>query len=475
MVAAGCGTTPPELRVPEIAAPSAYREAGAWIAARPADNLPRDAWWTLYRDPELDQLQQRLVANSPDLAAALARFDQANAIVDQARAAESPSIGGGLALQRLRQAELRPLRVLGPASPNEYGSYTLGMDVGYELDLWGRVRQNVTAGVESAKAAQADLESARLSLQAQLAESVLVLRALDRDRAILDEVVAAYAKALELVRVRVQGGIAPGMDASRAETQLESARSLSRQAAAQRALVEHSIAALVGESASTFSMPPRVVEHALPVVPPGVPSELLQRRPDVAAAQRRMAAANASVGVAQAAFFPTVNLAGSIGYQSSNFSRFIRAPNLFWAVGPAMFLSLFDGGRRDAEVARTRAVLEESAARYRGVALGAFQQVEDGLALLSNYGEAAASERRALAAAERTLQLATTRYREGASSYLDVVTAQTAALQARRNALDLDTRQRRASVQLVRALGGGWSAASGLREYPSRQTKKEAP
>lgn len=456
LAAAGCSFAPP-LQIPEVTVADSYKERAPWTTAQPADNLPRDAWWTLYRDDELNTLQKRLIEKSPDLAAALARYQQARAINDQIRSGLFPTITGSANAQRDRQSETRPLRVLGPTSPNYYSSYTVSAEADYELDLWGRIRNQVESGNAERQAAQADLESARLSLHAQLADSYIALRGLDREIALLNETVAAYAKALDLTSARRDGGIASGLDVARAQTQLSATRSQARQALAQRALIEHSIAVLVGESASGFTIEPRLVDITLPNVPAGVPSTLLQRRPDIAAAQRRIAAANADIGVARAAFFPSVTLSALFGFQSSDSGNLIRAPNTFWAIGPSLFATLFDGGRRTAEVSRTRAVLDEAGATYRGVVLNAFKQVEDNLALLGYYREAADSEREALAAAQRSLDYATTRYREGAVNYLEVVTSQTATLQTQRDALDLDTRQRRASVQLIRALGGGWS------------------
>jgi len=320
------------------------------------------------------------------------------------------------------------------------------------------VRNQVAAGAALDQAALADLESARLSLQAQLADTYIALRGLDRDAALLRDTEAAYEKALELVVRRHDGGLASGLDLARAQAQLEDARAQARQSDAQRALAEHAIAALVGETASSFALAPRIVDIALPRIPTGLPSTMLQRRADIAAAERRVASANASVGVARAAFFPTLNLSTLAGWDSRDIGHLIQAPNTFWAIGPTLVLNLFDAGRRRAEEARVQAVLDEAGARYRGVVIGAFQQVEDNLALLNHYGAAAQSEDAVVAATQRALDLASTRYREGASSYLDVVTAQTAALQAQRSSLDLATRQRRANVALVRALGGGWVA-----------------
>ncbi len=308
-------------------------------------------------------------------------------------------------------------------------------------------------------AAAADLAAARLALQAQLADSLLQLRGLDRDNALLADAEEAYTRAFDLISRRHQAGIASGLDQARAEGQLESARSQRRQSQAQRAVLEHAIAALVGANASSFRIEPASsLDLAMPVVPPGLPSTLLERRPDIAAAQQRVVAATATLGVAKTAFFPSVVLSAQGGFQSSDFGRFLEAPNLFWAIGPTLAYNLFDGGRRKAEEARASAALDESAQRYRGTVLAAFQQVEDQLVLLDRYGEALVAENKSVDAAERSLALATNRYRAGAAAYLEVVTSQTAGLQARRSAVDLATRQRRATVALVRALGGGWNA-----------------
>lgn len=458
-VAVAACSQAPLLKLPDVPVAAEFKERGT--AAKPTGELPREAWWTLFNDAELDRLQQRLIARSPDLAAALARYQQSKAATDLVRASQLPSLGASLNVQRDRQSEQRPLRVLGPHSPNYYESNTLGVQLDYELDLWGRVRSQVAASVQLDQAAQADLAAARLLLQAQLADSYIALRGLDREALLLRDTETAYGRALDLINRRHQGGIASGLDVARAEAQIAATRSQMRQSMAQRALLEHAIAALVGEAASDFKLAPQTSEITLPAIPAGVPSALLQRRPDIAAAERRVAASNASVGVAQAAFFPAVTLSALAGFQTGDIGSFIRAPNLFWAVGPTLALSLFDGGRRDAEVARVKAVLDESGEKYRSAVIGAFQQVEDNLALLDHYGAAAESERAAVKAAQRSLDIASARYREGAANYLEVVSSQTATLQAQRSALDLGNRQRRAAVQLVRALGGGWGAGSG--------------
>ncbi len=450
---AGCSLAP-KLELPAVPVAEAYKEPAPWIQAAPADRLPRDGWWQFYGDQELNRLQAQLVQNSPDLQAALARYQQAKAFADQLRSGLFPSLALRADGVRARQSESSP--PAGQSSPRYYNSYGAGVEATYEVDLWGRVRNDVNAGRLEASAAAADLESARLSLQAQLADYYIAIYGLDREATLLADTVAAYDRALALTKERHEAGIVSGLDVARAQTQLETARSQSSQNLAQRATLEHAIAVLVGESPSQFTLAPRSAPLQLPEIPSDVPTNLLQRRPDIAAAQRRAAAANASVGVARAAYFPSITLNGVYGFESNRSSDWLTAPNAAWSIGPSILLELFDAGRRRARVEQARAVLDEAGATYRGVVLGAFQEVEDSLALLYHYGNAAESERSAVTSAQTSLDFAMNRYREGAVSYLEVVQSQTVALDAQRNALDLETRQLRASVALIRALGGGW-------------------
>ncbi len=453
----GCSLAP-KLTLPDVPVAAAYKEESPpWTSAQPADGLSRGDWWTMYGDADLDALQKRLIEHSPDLAAALARYNQAKAFSDQLRSGLFPSLALGAGVERDGLSNNRPLRAAG--SSNDYNSFTVGLQAGYELDLWGRIRNEVAAGRAQAQASAADLESARLSLQTELADDYVVLRGLDRQIALLNETVTAYGKALALTQARHDGGVVAGLDVARAQTQLGTSRSLVAQTLALRAVSEHAIAALIGESASEFSIEPRQAAITLPDVPVGVPATLVQRRPDIAAAQRRVAANNANVGVARAAFFPDITLGATLGHQSTATSNWISAPNLFWSVGTSLLFDLFDAGKRKAQVAQARAALDESGSVYRGVVLTAFQQVEDGLALTHNYRTAATEEHSAVTAAQRSLDLSLAQYREGATSYLDVVTSQTVTLQTQLSSLDLDTRELRASVQLIRALGGGWTSA----------------
>jgi multidrug efflux system outer membrane protein len=450
---AGCSLAPP-YAPPATPIAAAYKEQGPWTPAAPADAQPRGQWWAMFSDPVLDDLEARAEKASPGLAAAVAAYDQARAFAAQARAGLVPEIDGAATAQRTRRSDNAPLRVGGP---DAYSSNQVGASAAYEIDLWGRLRNLAHSAGDRAQASEADLRSMRLSLQADLADDYLSLRGLDSQLRLLQATAAAYARALELTEIRHDGGNATGLDVARAQTQLSTARAQISDVAAQRALMEHAIAALVGESASTFSLVP--VETALPQprVAVSAPSALLQRRPDIAAAERRAAAANADVGVARAALFPALTLDGSAGWQTAGGASLLSAPNTFWMIGPQLVGALFDGGRRKAGVRASRAAFDQASADYRGVVLNAFRDVEDQMALANRLAAEAKDQTDAVTAARRTEELANIRYRQGVATYLDVVTAQTAALTAEQAAIQLTTRRLQASVNLTRALGGAWS------------------
>ena len=450
---AGCSFAPPYTPPPTVT-PAAYKETGAWTPAAPADDASRGPWWSIYGDATLDSLEQRIEAANPDLAAALARYDEAQGYAAEARSAQSPQVGSTASITDNRQSEARPLRVGGPS---EYSDQNIGGVASYELDLWGRVRNLVAAGKANAQASAADLASTRLSLQAQLADAYLNLRGLDAQDELLTNTVDAYAKALKLTEVEHSGGAVAGLDVGRAETQMRTAKAQKIDVAAQRALYEHEIAALVGVPASSFSIPPTTPQLAPPHVPISAPSELLERRPDVAAAERRAFAANRNIGVTKAAFFPTIRLQAGGGFESSGGMNLLQAGDSWWSLGPTMALTLLDGGLRKAKVRVARAQFDEAAANYRSTVLTAFREVEDNLALCNRLADEADEQAAAVKAAERTENLAMIQYKMGAVTYLDVVTAQTADLMAQSNALSITTRRLTASVDLIRALGGGWS------------------
>ena len=455
---AGCSLAP-AYAPPNIDTPVAFKETGPWTPAAPSDAGPRGGWWSVYADPTLDDLQVQLGAANNSLASAVARYDQARALAAQARAGLFPEIDASGAAQTSRQSVNRPLRLPAGAGPNDYDNYQIGLVSNYELDLWGRLRNLAAASRAQAQASAADLKSAELSLRAELADDYMALRGADAQLQLLDNTVAAYSRAYELAQNLHSGGAASGLDEARAETQLRTARAQIPDVQAQRALYEHAIAVLVGKPASSFAIARTDAALAPPTVPVNAPSTLLQRRPDIAAAERRAAAANAQIGVARAAFFPTITLGLSAGYQSAGGVNLLSAPNSFWTLGPGVVAPLFDAGRRKAVDQYAHAQFNQAAADYRQAVLAAFQGVEDQLALNNRLASEADEQALAVKAAERTQDLALTRYKLGAASYLEVVTAQTAALQIEQQALSVQTRRLQASVNLVRALGGGWTAS----------------
>ncbi|GLQ88041.1 efflux transporter outer membrane subunit [Dyella flagellata] len=436
--------------------PTNFKEGDtAWKVAAPADETPHGNWWTVYDDASLSQLEAKLDADNPSLAAALARYDAARAFESQFAAGLFPHVDAMANPLRARQSDDRPLR--GSHQPDEYDSDTVGIAASYDLDLWGRIRNEVSAGRALAQAAQADLASAKLSLEARLAGDYVRLRGYDIQVRILQDALKAYQRALVLTENRHSGGVASGLDVSRAQAQLEDAQAQVTDVMAQRALSEHAIAALVGEPASSFSVASEQDQLKVPMTPVGVPSGLLERRPDIAAAERRVFAANASIGVARAAFFPDLSLSGSYGFQNTGMNNLLAIGNRFWALGPLATLNIFDAGLRSAQLREAHAQFAQASADYRQTVLTAFREVEDDLALLQQLGTEAQQEDQAFAAAQQTLNIATNRYREGIVNYLDVVTAQTAALSAQRSAETIRTRRLQASVGLIRAVGGGWT------------------
>lgn len=452
----GCSETP-VYETPTIPAPAAYKGgAGIWQPAQPADKLPRGDWWKAYKAPMLDNLVVRLDAANADLAAAMAHFDQATAYATQARAGYFPTVSAGSYMTRNEQSQNRALR--SKTQPDVYGDNSVGLMANYEVDLWGHVRNQVAAGEAGAQAAAADLESIRLSLRAELVNDYLALRMLDAQSKLMSDEIDAYAKALELTQNRFRGGIDSAMDVSRAKVQLETAKAKVSDIAASRALYEHAIATLIGESASGFFIAPAVVDIQLPAIPVGVPATLLQRRPDIAAAERRLAEANARVGVSKTAFFPSINLTAAAGYESTYQSAWLTAPNIFWSIGPSALLTIFDAGRRESVVAQADAAFKVAGAQYRSTVLHAFQEVEDNLSLLNDLSEESIALDDAVADTRHTLDIAMNRYREGIVSYLEVVTAQASAQQVQLDELSLRRRKLQASVNLIRALGGGWDS-----------------
>lgn len=471
LVLGGCSMAP-TYKTPEAPVADHYQPAGPWTTAAPADQLPREGWWTLYGDARLNDLESQLLAHNADLAAALASYQQSRDFLQQVRADLFPQVQVGAGAVRNRQSDNAALR--GPTSPAWYDTYSLTGQATYEVDLWGRVHDNVAAGRASMQASAADLASVRLSLEAQLADSYLVLVGLDRQIDLLQKSVDAYQRALQLTRTLQAGGAVSGLDVNRAQTQLSSTRSQLSQTKAQRDLLLHAIAVLVGQPASSFTLEAKTDLPALPVIPVGLPSTLLQRRSDIAAAERRTAEANAQIGVARSAFFPSLTLSAGGGFSSGAWGNLLTAPSQVWALGPSLLMDIFDGGRRRAQVDAAHAAFDEASAHYRSTVLTAFQQVEDNQSLLNNYGNALVDQNDATKAADHTLNLSMALYKQGANSYLDVVTAQVASLDAHLTLLGLQTNQLRASVGLVRALGGGWESGDISPEVLARDAKAQA-
>ncbi len=451
----GCSLAP-DYKVPVTpSVPVSFKETGAWTKGTPEDAIPRGAWWDVYEDRVLAALETKIDSSNPNLAAALDRYDQARAFVAEARSAYFPILGTDENFTKNRQSNNRPLR--SSNQPDFYGANTVGASINYELDIWGSIRNQVEAGKAEAQAEAAQAEFVRLSLETDLANAYFNLREFDAEIKLLNQSVAAYGRALLMTQQRHAGGVVSGLDVGRAETQLFDARSQLSRADAQRALYEHAIASLIGEPATNFELDSLVVPSKIPNVPASLPSSLLQRRPDVAAAERRVAAANSEIGVARAAFFPQITLAAAGGFQNTGQAGLLTAPNLFWSVGPNLAMTLFDAGAHQAELDIAKAQNNQAVESYKAQVLQAFQDVEDNLALLNHLANAAKDEAMAAQSAERTEQLSLARYQLGAVNYLDVVTAQTASLDAQLDDLDIATRRLQASVRLIKAIGGGWT------------------
>ena len=457
MTLQGCSLAP-TYRKPDMPLPEHYKEQsqiGPWHTAQPANRLPTQ-WWQLYNEPCLNDLQQQLLKANPDLAAALAHYDAAQAYASQLHGGLFPQLGASLQPVRQRQSDNRPLR--GDTQPSVYNSDTAGLSLSFDLDLWGRIRNQVAAGDAQAQASGDDLAVARLSLQRQLATLYVQVRGLDAQGKILKDSLADYQQALQLTRDRYQGQIASELDLTRAQSQLAQAQAQLDDIKAQRNLSEHAMAELVGVLPSAFSLADDQQPLALPVIPQVLPGSLLQQRPDIAAAERRVFAANAGIGVARAAWYPDFSLSGLLGGQTQGTGNLLAAANRFWALGPVVNLPLFDGGRRSGADRQAKAEFEEAAAQYHSQVLKAVREVEDNLGQLRDLQLEAQDQQAAVDAAKSAEHMAMTSYQAGAVNYLDVVTAQTTALEAQRRLQVVQSSQLQASVGLLVALGGGWKA-----------------
>ena len=448
----------PDYTKPSVPMTSIYKEADGWKVAQPGDHLPRGQWWVILGDPELHALEEQVAAANQNLKIAEARLREARALVRFNRAALFPTISAGVGISSIRDSANRPF--LTPnVNTGSSGDLLFSLDMSYEIDLWGRVRRTVAAARNEAQATAADLETARLSLQAELAMDYFELRAADAQKQLLDATVKAFEAALRLTTNRFQGGAAPKSDVAQAQTQLDTTLAQATDVTVQRAQFEHAIATLIGTPPAAFSLSPRPLDTPPPDIPVGLPSQLLERRPDIAAAERRVAEANEQIGIAKAAYYPTLMLNASVGFEGSSFGNVLNASSLLWAVGASITQTIFDGGRRRATSDAARAAYDATVAGYRQTTLTAFQQVEDNLAALRILEQEAQQQRRAVESAQQSLQLFTNRYRGGVDNYLQVITAQTVTLSNQRNEIDILRRRMDASVLLVKALGGGWDVA----------------
>lgn len=431
---------------------AAYKENANWKPAQPADSTARGAWWEVFNDPGLSELEARVDVSNQTLKTAEAQFVQARALVRGARANLYPLVTAASSASTVRPSGNRGFT----SFHDRYADLVLGGDVSYEADVWGRIHGIVQVNRATAQATEADLETARLSLHAELALDYFGLRGTDREREILNSAVEAFAQALELTQNRFQGGLSSQQDVAQAETQLETTRAQAVDLDVERAALEHAIAVLVGEPPSTFTISDGGLAPAPPGVPAGVPSDLLERRPDISGAERRVASATAQVDVTRAAYYPILTLSGASGFESSSFGSWLASASNFWTAGPAALQTVFDAGRRRATTDQARAALDQVSASYQQSVLTAFREVEDQLAALRILEEEAGIQDRAVAASERSLTLATNRYRGGVTSYLEVITAQSAALANERTAVDILVRRMGATVLLLKGLGGDW-------------------
>ncbi|MCC6473920.1 MAG: efflux transporter outer membrane subunit [Burkholderiales bacterium] len=456
---AGCNVAPEYVR-PEAPLPAAYRELQGWKSAEPRDHHPRGEWWRLFADPVLDGLVAQVSVSNQTLAQAQAQYRQAAAAAQAARAGFFPSLNASLGATRSRASSTTAAQPSAtPSSRGVVESYGLRLDSSWEADLWGRVQRAVDAGTAGAQASAALVESARLSAQAALAQNYFQLRTIDAQARLLEEIIAGYQRSYELTQNQYRAGLVARADTVQATVQLRTAQAQRIDLGAQRAQLEHAIAVLVGRPPSEVSIAPSADEIRPPAIPVGVPSELLERRADVAAAERRVAAANAQIGVARAAFFPALTISAAGGFQSARVSQWFTVPSRFWSLGPALALSVFDGGLRRAQGEQALAAYDAAVAAYRQTVLGGIQEVEDSLSTLRILEEEAKVQAEAVEAAKLSLELSLNQYKAGLISYLQVVTSQTAALASLRGATDILARRMAASVQLVKALGGDWSAA----------------
>jgi NodT family efflux transporter outer membrane factor (OMF) lipoprotein len=466
LLATGCMVGPNYIKPSAPIAPafkesSEWKQGDGWKVAQPNDTALRGKWWELYGDTKLNALEEQVDPSNQTLKEAEANFRQARTAIRFNRAAEAPTIGVAPSISTVRASANQPYFV--PALVNNgSGDFTLPVDLSYEVDLWGRIRRTVTAAKEQAQASAADLDTVRLSLHAEVAIDYFEVRNADAQKQLLDDTVKAYSDALQLTKYRFEGGAAPKADVAQAQTQLDETRVQASDIMVQRAQYEHALAILIGEPPAEFRLSPipiNIQAPALPDIPVTLPAQLLERRPDIAEAERRMAAANEQIGIAKAAYYPTLNIAAIVGLEGTSALNWFQWPSRFWAVGPSLSETLFDAGRRRATTESALAGYDGNVANYRQTVLNAYQQVEDNLVALHILNTESAQQHSATASAEESLQLSQNRYAGGVDTYLQVVIWQTTALTNERNDIDIMRRRLEANVLLIKALGGGWDTS----------------
>lgn len=452
----------PKYVKPTVPMAPTYKEAdtaslanSGWQKALPADAAAKGEWWALFNDPELNSLETLVAQQNQSLKAAEARFREARALIPYNRSLLLPTVGAAPFAGGLRDSANKPYFNSANAN-NGSGDIQLPIDLNYEIDLWGQIRHGVSAAREEAQASAADMQTALLSLQAEVAIDYFEARSADAEEKLLNDTVHDYEEAYRITNNRFTGGVSPQSDVDQARAQLEAARVEARDITLQRSQFEHAIAVLTGQPPANFTLPAAPLQAKSPAIPAGLPSALLERRPDIAAAERRVAEANDRVGIARAAYFPTLSLGGVGGFEGTSILNVLHASSYMWAIGPTLSETIFDAGRRRAAQEGAEASYDESVANYRQATLTALQQVEDNLAELRILQQEAAHQHEATQAAQSAEQIFNNRYVGGIGTYLEVVTAQTAALTNERNDIDIVRRQMDASVLLIKALGGGW-------------------
>lgn len=465
-IIAGCSVGPNYHRPDALKAqpmPTAFSVAGStnnlgeWKTAEPSANLPRGAWWQIFNDAELNRLETLAGNQNQDLDAAVARLAQSRAQLGIARADFFPQLSANPSVTRERSSANAPL-LPKDGTAHTYDVFSTPLNLSWELDLWGRIRRQVQSARANYVASADDVESARLSLQTEVALDYFNLRELDTERRVVADTIDTFRRSLELTQNRRKGGIVSDLDVSQAETQLRTTEAELPAIDLQRAHVLHALAVLCGESPIQFQLATLPLTNSIPAVPATVPSELLERRPDIAAAERRMAAANAQIGVAMSAFYPRVFLSGMAGFQSIGADTLFDWPSRVWSLGPSVTLPIFTGGRNRSQLAQSRAAFDETVANYRQTVLNAFQEVEDQLAAQNLLATQLEAQSAALTAARRTLEIANNRYKAGVVTYLEVATAQNSALANERSFVQLEGQRLNAQVGLIKAVGGGWTA-----------------